>query len=67
MKPLGRPRPSDIIWNLALYVLALVMVFPFFWLLTTSLKQPEHILSVPPTIVPPVRDAAATTRRCSGR
>jgi multiple sugar transport system permease protein len=54
MKPLGRPRLSDITWNLLLYVLALVMVFPFFWLLTTSLKQPQHILSVPPTIVPPV-------------
>ena len=54
MKPLGRPRPSDIIWNLALYVLALVMVFPFFWLLTTSLKQPQHIHVVPPTILPPV-------------
>jgi multiple sugar transport system permease protein len=54
MKPLGRLRPSNIIWNFALYILALVMVFPFFWLLTTSLKQPQHILSVPPTIFPPV-------------
>jgi multiple sugar transport system permease protein len=44
----------DVLWNLALYVLALVMVFPFFWLLTTSLKLPVHILSVPPTIFPPV-------------
>ncbi len=30
------------------------MVFPFFWLLTTSLKLPEHILVVPPQIIPRV-------------
>jgi multiple sugar transport system permease protein len=54
MKPLRKLRVSDVLWNLALYVLTLLMVFPFFWLLTTSLKQPQHILSVPPTILPPV-------------
>jgi multiple sugar transport system permease protein len=54
MKPLAKVRLSDVIWNLALYVLTLLMVFPFFWLLTTSLKQPQHIMSVPPTILPPV-------------
>jgi multiple sugar transport system permease protein len=44
----------DIVWNVLLYVLALVMFFPFFWLLSTSLKLPEHIITVPPTIIPPV-------------
>jgi len=49
-----KPHVFDILWNAALYVVALVMFFPFFWLLTTSLKLPVHILSVPPTIFPPV-------------
>ncbi len=53
MKPLGKMRWTDVLWNLTLYILALLMLFPFFWLLTTSLKQPQHILSVPPTILPP--------------
>jgi len=44
----------DVLWTVLLYVLALLMVFPFLWLLTTSLKLPEHILSVPPTVIPPV-------------
>jgi len=54
MKPLRTLRLSDAVWNLALYILALVMLFPFLWLLTTSLKQPQHIMAVPPTILPPV-------------
>jgi multiple sugar transport system permease protein len=54
MKALAKVRVSDVIWNLALYVMALVVVFPFFWLMTTSLKLPQHILSVPPTILPKV-------------
>lgn len=54
MKPLGKMRWTDVLWNLTLYILALLMLFPFFWLLTTSLKQPQHILSVPPTIIPTV-------------
>ena len=47
-------RWSDILWNIALYVLAALMVFPFFWLLTTSLKLPQFILAVPPQIIPTV-------------
>ena len=54
MKPFAKLRSSDVIWNVALYALALLMLFPFFWLLTTSLKLPQHILSVPPSIIPPV-------------
>lgn len=53
MKPFTKLRSSDVIWNVALYALALLMLFPFFWLLTTSLKLPQHILSVPPSIIPP--------------
>jgi len=47
-------RRSDVLWNIALYLLALLMVFPFFWLLTTSLKLPKFILMVPPQIIPTV-------------
>jgi multiple sugar transport system permease protein len=54
MKLLAKLRFSDFIWNLVLYVVALIMLFPFFWLLTTSLKLPVNIISVPPTIIPPV-------------
>ncbi len=54
MKRLAKLRASDVAWNLFLYAMALIVVFPFFWLLTTSLKLPQHILSVPPTILPPV-------------
>lgn len=49
-----RLRWSDLAWNIALYVLAALMVFPFFWLLTTSLKLPRFILAVPPQIIPTV-------------
>jgi multiple sugar transport system permease protein len=49
-----RLRWSDLTWNIALYVLAALMVFPFFWLLTTSLKLPRFILAVPPQIFPTV-------------
>jgi multiple sugar transport system permease protein len=54
MKPAWKPHWYDLLWNAGLYVLALLMVFPFFWLLTTSLKLPQHILSVPPQIIPTV-------------
>ena len=47
-------RWSDITWNIVLYLLALLMVFPFFWLFTTSLKLPQFILAVPPQIIPTV-------------
>ncbi len=41
-------------WNAFLYVLAALMVFPFFWLLTTSLKLPRFVLAVPPQIIPTI-------------
>lgn len=54
MAPLKKLRWSDVVWNVVLYVLAALMVFPFFWLLTTSLKLPQFILAVPPQILPTV-------------
>ncbi len=49
-----RHRWPDVAFNILLYVLALIVVFPFFWLLTTSLKLPQFILVVPPQIIPTV-------------
>jgi multiple sugar transport system permease protein len=43
---------ADILLMVLLYASAIVMVFPFFWMLTTSLKLPQHILVVPPRIIP---------------
>jgi multiple sugar transport system permease protein len=54
MRRMRKLRRSDVLWNIALYLLALLMVFPFFWLLTTSLKLPKFILMVPPQIIPTV-------------
>jgi multiple sugar transport system permease protein len=59
MRLAKKPDAFDVLWNAFLYVLALVMFFPFFWLLTTSLKLPEHIITVPPTILPPVFSLAS--------
>ena len=54
MRRMRKLRRSDVLWNIALYLLALLMVFPFFWLLTTSLKLPRFILMVPPQIIPTI-------------
>lgn len=49
-----RYRPNDYILNIILYVFALIVIFPFVWLFTTSLKLPQFILIVPPQIIPTV-------------
>jgi multiple sugar transport system permease protein len=54
MKSIRQLRWHDVLWNLALYVLALLVVFPFFWLLMTSIKPPQDIFVVPPRIIPKV-------------
>jgi multiple sugar transport system permease protein len=59
MRLAKKPDAFDVLWNAFLYVLALLMFFPFFWQLTTSLKLPEHIITVPPTILPPVVSLAS--------
>lgn len=38
--------------HLFLIIVALVFVFPFLWLVFTSLKPPEEVLSWPPVILP---------------
>jgi len=59
MRLAKKPDAFDVLWNAFLYILALLMFFPFFWQLTTSLKLPEHIITVPPTILPPVFSLAS--------
>lgn len=49
-----RCNPSDLISNILFYLLAAAMIFPFIWLVSTSLKLPQHILSWPPQIFPKV-------------
>ncbi len=48
-----RARPSTIGWYAVLLFMALVMVFPFAWILLTSFKGPGDILfQVPPAVIP---------------
>jgi len=49
-----RCNPSDLISNILFYLLAVAMIFPFIWMVSTSLKLPQHILSWPPQIFPKV-------------
>ncbi|MBA7582241.1 carbohydrate ABC transporter permease [Candidatus Atribacteria bacterium 1244-E10-H5-B2] len=49
-----RCNPSDLISNILFYLLAAAMIFPFIWMVSTSLKLPQHILSWPPQIFPKV-------------
>jgi len=49
-----RCNPSDLISNILFYLLAAAMIFPFIWMISTSLKLPQHILSWPPQIFPKV-------------
>jgi putative chitobiose transport system permease protein len=44
---------ETIVWYLVLIAIALVTVFPFVWVLSTSLKGPEDaVFSVPPQLIP---------------
>jgi putative chitobiose transport system permease protein len=52
-----RPRPralaSSAFWYVVLIVLAVITVFPFFWMLMTSLKGPaDPVYSIPPQFIP---------------
>lgn len=49
-----RCNPSDLISNILFYLLAAAMIFPFIWMVSTSLKLPQHILSWPPQVFPKV-------------
>jgi len=45
---------TDLIYNILLYLLAAAMIFPFIWMVSTSLKLPQHILLWPPQVFPKV-------------
>ncbi len=52
-RPTSRlPRPMMAAVYLALIVGALVMLFPFFWMVTTSFKDLTEINRIPPTLLP---------------
>jgi putative chitobiose transport system permease protein len=53
----GRRRPRQVaengLWYVLLTAIAVITVFPFFWMLMTSLKGPaDPITSVPPQFIP---------------
>lgn len=43
---------SGAFWYLALSMASLVVILPFIWMLSTSLKGPQEVFSYPPTWVP---------------
>ena len=45
-------NPLQIIGNLLLLMVAVGMVVPFLWMISTSLKADEYILSIPPQLLP---------------
>lgn len=45
-------RRRDRLVNLGAVAVYLVLLFPFYWLVASSLKPPEDLLSIPPTFVP---------------
>ena len=45
-------RLSKIVTQLILAVSAVVIIFPFFWMISTSLKPDAEILRIPPTLLP---------------
>jgi ABC-type glycerol-3-phosphate transport system permease component len=47
-------RPGDVVLAIAMVLLALIFIFPFFWTISSSLKAPSEILTYPPTFVPAV-------------
>lgn len=52
----GAPRPGRIVLHAVLIVLSLLMIAPFVWMLLSSLKTHEEVLSYPPTLLPSVWD-----------
>ncbi len=45
-------NPLKLIGNLLLLLVAVGMVVPFLWMISTSLKADEYILSIPPQLLP---------------
>ena len=52
-RPRGRVVASSALWYVVLAALAVITVFPFFWMLMTSLKGPgDPVYSIPPQFIP---------------
>ncbi|MGH2534375.1 MAG: carbohydrate ABC transporter permease [Thermomicrobiales bacterium] len=58
---LWQRRASFALRYLILVIGAAVMIIPFLWMLATSLKPPESVLTIPPRIIP--RDATFESYR----
>jgi multiple sugar transport system permease protein len=53
LRPRRRPpQPSEVLIHLVLIVGLAFILLPFVWIVSTSLKTGEEILSIPPTIIP---------------
>ena len=50
----GRRRSVEsIFWYVVLCLVAVITVFPFIWVISTSIKGPEDVIySVPPQLIP---------------
>lgn len=45
-------RVGGALWYIILIAAALVVMLPFFWMISTSLKGPQEVFSYPPTWIP---------------
>lgn len=43
---------SKVIEIVALLILSAIFIFPFIWMLSTSVKNPQEMMQLPPTIIP---------------
>lgn len=50
--PIGRRQLVWLAWFAALLVIALPFIFPFWWMLTSSLKSASEVFAFPPTFLP---------------
>lgn len=52
----GRALLGDLLWHLVLSAFAIVLIAPLVWLISTSLKEPSAIFTLPPKWIPnPIR------------
>src|SRR5215210_8740717 len=49
-----RRRVTDVLWYLMLGLMSVIFVFPFFWTVSSSLKDVSELFTFPPTILPAV-------------
>ena len=62
-RPRRRAVVSSSLWYVLLVFLAVITVFPFFWMLMTSLKGPgDPVYSIPPQFIPSDPSLAAYQR-----